>query len=230
MTKKIGVIGGMGPLSTALFMKLVVCNTKATKDQQNIPLVIINDTLIPDRTDYILNNSNKNPVLYIKKDISDLEKLKCTDLVILCNTAHNFYDDLTNYTNMNIINMIDIVLRKCKDKGFKKIGLIATLGTINSGVYQKYNKYNLEIINPSLELQEKIHSWIYFVKQNKNIPKIEFMNMLNYFYELGCDGIISGCTEISVVLDDLQMLKKENIIDCTNEISCEVIRRYKSSK
>ena len=58
----LGVLGGVGPLATAYFMKLLVERTPAHTDQEHVPVVIINDPQIPDRTSFILNRLAPDPL------------------------------------------------------------------------------------------------------------------------------------------------------------------------
>ena len=59
--RTLGVIGGMGPGATAYFMKRIVDMTQAESDSGHIPMLVYNNTGIPDRTDYILGGSSENP-------------------------------------------------------------------------------------------------------------------------------------------------------------------------
>lgn len=225
MKSKIGIIGGMGPLATTIFMKMVIDNTNAITDQENVPMVILNDTETPDRTDFLLGKSDNNPLPNLMNDIKMLERIGCTDIAMICNTAHAFYDVLQKNNNVNIINMIDLTLKECKKRGFNKLGLLATKGTIKTKIYETFNNYDLELIIPSDDIQEIIESYIYnYVKKNVVVSNENFTKLLNYFYELGCDGVIMGCTELSVIFDYLNLQKDKKIIDSTLELSKEVIK------
>ena len=92
--KTLGVLGGMGPLATAYFMKITVDMTKADKDQEHIPMIVFNNTLIPDRTEYILDNNNPNPVPLLQDDAKKLENLGADVIAMPCNTAHMFFEEI----------------------------------------------------------------------------------------------------------------------------------------
>ncbi len=59
--KLLGVLGGLGPMSSVYFYELVTENTKASKDQDHLDIVISSRATTPDRTDYILGNSKTAP-------------------------------------------------------------------------------------------------------------------------------------------------------------------------
>lgn len=219
MNDKIGILGGMGPLATAIFLKKVIDLTDASCDQENIPFVILNDTDIPDRTAYILGKSTSNPVDYLLKDLEDLEKLKCTHAAMICNTAHFFYDELQNKTPIKILNMVELTLEECSKRGFKKVGLMATEGTVKAKVYEKFNKFDIELVYPDSESQKMISEIIYdYVKKNKKVPRKLFGNALQCFLDRKCQGVIMGCTELSVVIDDLNIASKK-VVDSTETIA-----------
>ena len=88
--KTLGVLGGVGPLATVYFAKLLVEMTKADCDQSHISSVILNHASIPDRTEYILDNSKPNPLPVMIEDAKKLEKMGVDFIVIPCNTAHYF--------------------------------------------------------------------------------------------------------------------------------------------
>jgi aspartate racemase len=210
----IGVIGGLGPMATTKFMELVINNTKATCDQDNVDMLVCQFGSIPDRTAFILKENNENPVFKMIDAAKLLEREKVNYIVIPCNTASYFYDEIQKNVNISVINIVEETINVCREKKYKKIGLMATNGTINSKIYEKYGK-DIEFFIPNKKVQEKVMSIIYDdVKQNKIPDKEEFLSIINYFKENNCDGIIGGCTEISVILDELKIdLENENIVD-----------------
>ena len=220
MKNKIGVLGGMGPLATTIYMENVISYTGAKNDQENVPMIIINDTEIPDRTSYLLGKSSYSPYPKLLSNIKDLEKLGCNYIFIICNTSHAFYDELQKNTSANIINMVEETLKECKNRGFKKVGLLATEGTINSKIYEKFNKFDLNLFVPNDSIQKAITSFIYdYVKQNKNVNSDEFLNVLDYFYKNDCDSVILGCTELSVIYKKLNLINDNRIVDSTKVVA-----------
>jgi len=149
--KSLGVIGGMGPMATVDFFKKVVLLTKAETDQDHIHIIIDNDTSVPDRSGYINNKNSINPYYELHKSAKRLEQLNVKCIAIPCNTAHYFYDQLSNKISTPILNMIEIAVEVVM-KGFPnitKIGLMGTKGTCNSRIYHTiFSKYNIEIETP----------------------------------------------------------------------------------
>lgn len=205
MNNLIGVIGGLGPKATTYFMDLVIDNTITTCDQDNVNLLVCQYSNIPDRTNYILGKSPSSPVPEMIKCAQLLEREECQYIVIPCNTASYFFEDIQASVKTKIINILEETSQEALKNNPSKIGLMATDGTIKSKAYQKYIDENILFI-PNEEYQQKIMRIIYDkVKQNQNITQEEFDEIINYFKQNKCDKIILGCTELSVAYKNLNL-------------------------
>lgn len=219
---KIGIMGGMGPLATTIFFKKVIDYTDAKTDQENVNMVILNDTDVPDRTDYLLDHTKDSPLPYLLNDIEMLERLNCEYVTMTCNTAHFFYDELTNKSKLKFINMISETLKECKKRNLNTVGLLATRGTISTKIYDMFNEFGITIVTPNEEIQSMVDDFIYDkVKKNKPVAKQGFNKVYDYFLE-HCDGIILGCTELSVIIDNLD-IHDRRIVDSTRVIAKKIV-------
>jgi len=204
MKKTAGIIGGMGPQATVDLFQKVVLNTKSNSDNNHIHIVIDNNVDIPDRTKSILNNSNL-PLKYMSESAKKLESIGADFLAMPCNTAHYFYDQLQETVNVPIINMIEETAKYLKNRGEKDLLLLATTGTIKTGIYQKiFNKFDLNIITPNEEFQKEVMSSIYdFVKKGEKYNKEKiFKKYLDEILEKNIDNIILGCTELPILFNE----------------------------
>ena len=154
-----------------------------------------------------------------------LENNNVLFIVMPCNTATYFYDEVAKSVNIPILNIVKETVYNVIDRGIKKVGLMATDGTIQSGVYDKYAEDKLEIFKPNEEIQKKVMSIIYDdVKQNKIPSKEELMNIVKYFKDSNCEAVIAGCTELSVAFNQLGIdLEKENIVDSLTVLAKKTI-------
>lgn len=222
--KTIGIIGGMGPLATADLFRKIVLNTKATTDQEHIKILIDNNTDIPDRTEAIINNG-KNPVPQLTKSAVALWAMGAQVLVMPCNTAHYFRSEVQKTVDIPILSMIEITSKSLLKKGIKTAGLLATEGTINSGIYQDvFMKMDIEIIAPDEDEQTVITDLIYNgVKAGKKdyditIVKDVMQNMINR----GAETLVLGCTELPVAVDMYRL--DFNVCDPTLELARGAIK------
>ena len=213
MNKKVGVIGGMGPMATAKFMELVINNTKADSDQDNVDMLICQYSSTPDRTSYILDNTKEDPSISMINAAKLLERENCSFLVMPCNTATYFYSKIAEKISIPLINIAEETVKSCLEKGAKKIGLMATIGTIKSKVYEEFIPSNVDLFIPNDNIQKRIMDIIYEeVKQNKIPLKNNFLEVIDYFRSNGCDHIIMGCTELSVAIEQLD-ITNDDIVD-----------------
>ena len=205
MNNLIGVIGGLGPKATTYFMDLVIDNTVSESDQDNVDMLVCQYSSIPDRTSFILGKSNDSPVPEMVDCAKILDREGCKYIVIPCNTASYFFDEVQKEVSAKVINILEETSEVVLKHNPKRIGLMATDGTIKSGAYHKFINNDLLFV-PNEMYQAKVMNIIYNkVKKNKDVSLKEFDEILNYFRENRCEKIILGCTELSVVYSYLKI-------------------------
>ena len=202
--KIVGILGGMGPDSTAAFFLRVIKATPAQKDQDHLRIIIDNNPKIPDRTSALLREG-ESPLEELKKTIRNLEGAGAELIAIPCNTVHYYYDEMQKSANVPIINMISEVEKYVRRElpNIKKIGLIATTGTIKTGVYHKAVK-ELEVIIPDGASQEQVMNAIYgehgIKAGHQEKSRNYILKVAKALVKQESEAIIMGCTEISLVL------------------------------
>ena len=237
MTEKIlGILGGVGPMATVYFMELLVSMTEAERDQDHIPVLCFNDPIIPDRTAFILDQSNENPLPVMKRDARLLEKAGVSFIAIPCNTAHYFYDELQKEVAVPIISILETAIDYAveNNKSVKKVGILATDGTVRSGAYQNVcDLKGVECVIPDEKDQASLMRIIYDeVKAGKSVDGEKFLSIVDAMKKKGCDAIVLGCTELSIVrkilgldcpdiVDSMVALAERCIILCGKEIKKE---------
>ncbi|MDQ6595279.1 aspartate/glutamate racemase family protein [Bacillus salipaludis] len=223
--KSLGVIGGMGPKATSVFFDKVVENTVADRDQDHIDIMILNHATLPDRTEAILNGRDDLFLDAVKKDFKLLEFAGVSHIAIPCNTSHYFYDQMQAMTEIPIIHMVDETLKVIYQKYGEnaKVGLLATKGTISSGIYEKESsKYKMQMYVPSEAVQKQTMDIIYSIKADKMIDPLELEEMIHQLiFDEGCNCVVLACTELSCVrigdeaaqycVDALEVLVEQSI-------------------
>ena len=132
-SKVLGILGGLGPMSTVYFYELITALTPASCDQEHIDIVISSRATTPDRTEYILGHSDKNPLDCMIPDAKRLVAFGAQIIAIPCNTAHYFFDRLASEVEVPILNIIEESVKALERDGVKRFGLRATEGTVKSG-------------------------------------------------------------------------------------------------
>ena len=228
--KILGVLGGMGPMSSVFFYELLTENTDASCDQEHVDMLLSSRATIPDRTDYILGFSDKNPLPIMLEETKRLTDAGCTTIAMTCNTAHYFYEALQESTSAPILNMGRLAVEEIEKRGIKKVGLLATTGTVRTGIYQTAcEEKNIECISPDEEGQKTIMSIIYDqVKAGKKVDMKAFKEVSDQLIYNGAQILILGCTELSVIrrteslgdeyIDPLLVLARECIVSCDRKL------------
>ena len=235
MEKKIiGVIGGMGPIATSHYMELIIRMTDAEVDQEHLDMIIYNIPSIPDRTEYILDHSKPNPLPEIIRIGKKLEEAGADYLCMPCITAHNFAKTLEQEFTHPFINIVEETAAYLNNKGITKAGIMATDGTVHSGLFQKaFEKYGIEPVIPSPEMQKNVMHIIYQnVKANIPAELDRFESVEKELKANGAQAIILGCTELSLVkrdekigsgfLDGMEVLAQTTVRLC----GCKVKEKY----
>ena len=215
----IGILGGMGTQAGLDFCnKLAILNRG--KIDQDYPLFILyNKANIPGRPESIgvhtgnLSNklidkkNNKKYSLVLKsllKGCRLLKKSKCKFIVIPCNTAHYWYDDLKKKIKLPIINMpkevLNHTIKRCRKNS--TIGLLATEGTLKTGIYNKFFDKDYNLIFPDSKIQKNsVNKAIKLVKMGKVKSANKLIKpAIDYLIKKRCKKIILGCTELPIAM------------------------------
>ncbi len=226
MNNSVGILGGVGPKATAYFMNMTIEMTEAESDQDHINMVVLNHATIPDRTEYILGKSDRSPENDMIKDAIMLERLGCAFIVIPCNTAHYFFENIKSILKIPVLNIIEETIKEAVEKASKTaildeitLGVLATEGTVSSGIYSLYaNRFGAKCISPEPEYQKKVNEIIYEkVKTGEKVTIEEIDPIISHMRAKGCDAVIMGCTELSVVFKDLKL--EDKYLDLVDSLS-----------
>ena len=167
-------------------------------------MIINNRATTPDRTEYIIGKSKNSPVDILIKDAKRLEASEVDFLVITCNTAHYFYKEISESVNIPVINIIEETIKYAKEKGYKKLGILATTGNIQTKLYQNMcKKYDIQYLVLDDNRQKDLMDIIYKnIKSGKDADMNKFNKIVDYLKDNDCDGAILGCTELSILKND----------------------------
>ena len=222
----LGVIGGLGPLATAFFLELVIDMTDAARDQEHMDMVLFNTPSIPDRTRYILGESQDNPVPPMIAVGRKLASLGVDFIAIPCITAHAFYDELSAGIYRPILHMVRETARHLQACGVKTAGIAATDGTRRAGLFQKeLDAVGIRSVLPTETGQRRIMELIYDdVKAGRPADLIKFATVSDDLRRDGAEAIVLGCTELSLIkrdaaigsgyLDAMEVLAAESVLAC----------------
>ncbi|MDR1638291.1 MAG: amino acid racemase [Clostridiales bacterium] len=199
MTKTLGIIGGMGPLATARLYELVTLHDRVERDQEHFNVIIISIPSTPDRTAFILGKSSNSPIPSIAHAASKLAALGANYLAMPCITSHCLLGDLK--FERPLISMPDETLIRIKADGCRSFGLLATEGTIATGLFSKLAQhYGLKLILPDSQAQARVTDVIYSqVKRGDLSGGAAIREVADGLLKRGADVCVLGCTELSLL-------------------------------
>ncbi|MBQ0010773.1 MAG: aspartate/glutamate racemase family protein, partial [Ruminococcus sp.] len=201
-------------------------HTQAECDQNHLNIVLMSMATTPDRTDYITGKSPVSPLPDLKRGIEKLNEVGAGIIAVPCNTAHTFYPEISAVSRAPILNIVEETVFHAKQKGACRLGILATNGTVRSLSYQRVCRDNgLSCVFPDEVDQSVLMTVIYDrIKKARKPDFPQVQSVIRHLTERGCDMMILGCTELSLipdslfspypVLDSLHVLALRSILSC----------------
>lgn len=215
----LGVIGGLGPMATVYFARLVIEMTDASTDQEHLKTIIYSAPDIPDRTDYILGKSDRSPVPGIVEAGLALKNAGADVIAIPCVTAHCFHTEIEKAIGLRTLNALEETAKTLKNEGVRCVGLAATEGTVKSGVFQKvFEAHGIWTVTPSPEGQQRVNDLIYKqVKKTLPPDPALFFAVKKELADKGAEAMVLGCTELSLIKRDIAV--GDGVIDVSEVLA-----------
>ena len=230
---RLGVIGGLGPMATAYYLELMIRMTEAQRDQEHPEIIILNIPSIPDRTAYILGRSTENPLPPMVELGKQLKSLGASVVATPCITAHYFHEALQEGIGLPLIHGIRCTAQTLRAAGIRKVGLMATDGTVQSGIFQhQVEELGMDLVLPGETGQRGVMTLIYDqVKAGLEPDMTLFAAIRDELRSKGAQAVVLGCTELSLlkkqqelgegILDALEVLAKESVLACGKKVKAE---------
>ena len=228
-TKTLGVLGGLGPLSGVYFCEMLTRHTRADRDQDHLNFLLSSWAETPDRTDYILGRSEDNPSQTMIAQVNTLIAAGAEVIAIPCNTAHYFYDRISESSSVPVINIIRETVAFCQQQEIQTVGVLATEGTVGSGAYESVcREHGVGYLTCTPAEQVQISNIIYNqIKKGQAPDRQAFDSVVKSLLDRGCQRIVLGCTELSLLkkkwdlddlfIDSLEVLAYASIEMCGKE-------------
>jgi len=223
--KKLGIIGGLGPMATAHYLALITQMSEALKDQDHIEILLHSCPKIPDRTDFITGKSALNPEPDLVMLGKELANAGAEIITVPCFTAHYFLQAIRSAIDIPVIDAIDETALYLKNAGIGHAGIIATDGMLCSGLYQdKLKAAGIKTYLPNPEAQRKIMELIYKIKSGQVIDHDCFIQISQPLFNSGAEIVLLGCSDLSLLknnqnlgngyLDVLSVLSRRAVLEC----------------
>lgn len=230
----IGVIGGMGPFATADFFAKLLEETAATRDEDNVPVLIQSDPRIPARPPAILaSGPSPLPALIAGRD--RLIAAGATALAMPCNTAHYWYDELARECGVPFISIVDAscdaAAARCPRGSV--VGLLATRATIAADLFGPHlAARGLDLLEPSPDdLEDLVLPCIEHVKGGAAAAAAPLvLAALRSMAQRGAQAVLLACTELPIAFAASQGTRSlVPCIDTTRELARACVRYWRGA-
>ncbi len=228
MLKTIGIMGGMGPASTVDLMNRIISMTDAYTDQEHIPMIVDSNTRIPDRTLAIMGMGS-SPAPQMLASARRLKAAGADFITIACHAAHHFIPEIKGKVDIPFLEMPDETAKLLKLNGVNKAAILATDGTLRSGMYGKaLKRFGILPVYPDEDQQRMVMSLVYdYIKRGvtdaRYLPCAEITNIVGDLSSHGAQVLVLASTELPIAFN-IMGLRSEAFVDPTIVLAKAAIR------
>jgi aspartate racemase len=239
----IGIVGGVGPYAALDLARKIFDETVSVRDQDHLAVALLSyPRLIPDRTAFLLGETDVNPALGILEVIADLERLGCQVIGIPCHTAHApaIWDVIAERlaergSGVRLLHVVEEVARFIRQTrpGVTSVGVLSTIGAQRSGVYSAvFGRHGLRaLILEDSEHGELVHASVYDpdfgIKAHASpVAEQARRNVLVAVERLratGAEVVVLGCTELPLAVPEA-VVGETPVIDATRVLARALVR------
>lgn len=218
MPAVIGVLGGMGPAAGVHFQRRLIELTPASRDSDHPRVVVWTDPSIPDRV-AALRGDGESPVPALRHGYALLRSAGATVVAVPCNTVHPFLSEALGADSY--VDMISSTAEQIRTEHLSRVGVLATSATLEHGIYDRaLASHGIEAVHPAD--QDVVLGVIAAVKAGEAVEPLrkQLMTVIEDLTARGCDGVLLGCTELSVlapgavsvpIIDALDVLARKTL-------------------
>jgi len=199
----VGVLGGLGPAATVDFMARLIAATPAATDQDHLHLLVDHNPAVPNRHDAIAGRApSVGPALAAMA--RGLERGGADCLVMVCNTAHAWEQDIREAVAIPFLSIVDATVEALDQHPPRRVGVMAADGCREAGLYQRalVARGHEPVLWDPPE-QAAFMALVYRVKAGERGPALSraMGELAGALAGRGAEALIAACTEIPLVLD-----------------------------
>ncbi len=232
--KKLGILGGMGPLAGAYFYLRLTAITDAPGDALHPSVLMISDTAVPDRTAHLMGKG-PSPLPALADALAFLEAGGAEVVAIPCNTAHAYLPALAGMTSACLLDMPDLAVEYAASLGVTSLGVLSTLGCRRAAVYEIACRHRGIVCHTLDDASAKaVNALIYRHKNGEAVGVEAYLPYVEHLRTMGAETVILACTEISLAfggeavpgtVDALEILARRAVTACGAPLRKEVATR-----
>jgi aspartate racemase len=199
----LGVVGGMGPLASAEFLRTIYEYSLADRPEQDAPVVMLySDPTVPDRTEAFLKGGDEPVLAQLNEALQCLVNLGAAKIVICCMTSHYLLPRVPASLRGRVISMLDVIFERVAEGPRRRRLVFCSNGTRKLRLFENHSRWEQFkdcIVFPDEQDQRRIHDEIiYPIKRAPALGEFasSFQSLLAK-YEV--DSFIAGCSEIHLL-------------------------------
>jgi aspartate racemase len=221
-TDFLGVLGGMGPLATADFLRKLVKKTPADIDQKHVPVLLYGDCTTPDRTASVVG-TGPSPLPQLLAGIRFLSEQGARAICIPCNSAHCWYDEMQAASSVPVLHIVraSAAQVRVKNAKAKAVGVLSTLGTHRMGIYRTtLAQMGYEVITPTDHEFERLISPAIAMNKANQWTEAEALYdaATQHLWDRGAEVIVLGCTEIPFGMERQYRANPSKFVDSNDAL------------
>lgn len=203
--KKIGILGGMSWESTSLYYSLINQTLKTELGGLHSARLVLSSVDFAGIAALQKAGDWLSAANILRTEAQGLERAGADFIIIATNTMHKILPLIENDVSIPFLHIAEATGQAITAAGFNKIALVGTQFSMEDGFYTDYltEQFGLEVIVPELEDREFIHRVIFnelcqgVIKEDS---RARFVDIMNALVAQGAQGIIEGCTEITMLV------------------------------
>lgn len=202
--KTVGIIGGLGPETTAEFYLDIIFSCQKLSRTQRPPLVISSVPLpynIED--DAIAKNTGIESVTISNYRSKKIREIWCRFLVMPCNSLHLFIKEIRESVSIPVLSIIEETVNFLKSKDYKKVGIISTSATVENKLYENaFKDADIDYVSPDDFQQAKMGKIIInlVTGQQRNEDREEIIRIIDSFDTKNVDCVALACTDLQLLI------------------------------
>lgn len=192
----LGILGGMGPLASAEFVKTIYEAVEGP-EQSAPPVLLHSDPSMPDRTAAFLSGDSDALLARFVDALRALDRQGVSRIVVACITVHYLVPRLPEELRGRLVSLIDVIFDGLRQSPERRL-LLCTTGTRRMRIFESHPDWDAlkdRVALPDDDDQDLIHRTIYDIKQNGDVQRLADL-VERLLAKYGVSSFVAGCTEI----------------------------------
>jgi aspartate racemase len=196
----LGVLGGMGPLASAEFLKTIYECSVTDGEQRSPSVVMYSDPTFPDRTEALLGGSQQDLLERLAEALDVLCGWNVSEVVICCITIHHLLPELPPRLRRKVTSLLDPIMERACEIRTRQL-MLCTNGARQLNIFERHagwERAGRYIVLPEEDDQQRVHALIYEIKRSGDLQSMSAV-LEGLLVKYRVDGFIAGCTEVHLL-------------------------------